>query len=519
MRDYLSRELDDYLWMKRLPAERITAELRRLRVRPHFKTAPWLHQLVCFYIGVCRPEFLFLLAPGLGKTKLILDLITQFRREGRLPGPALVGVPRAINVHSWMDDIPVHSDLGGWPIDCEDIEEKWERLCEPRADVAVIDFQSLHWALSKRKQARGSKKFTLVPDEARIARVQRIYRFVNIDEVHKLANHQSLWFSLWRRMTAEAMFAYGMTGTIFGRDLEDIWGQFYLVDRGETFGENLGLFRGAFFTSEPNKWGRGEKYTYNKSMDRQLNRMMQHRSIAYSEEEVLDLPQRVMRIDRFTMGKEQREHYLRMVEGIIEAKGQREEVEGQWVRMRQIRAGYLKWKDDTGDHVIRFKENPLLDGLELRVEEVVGRSKVVVAYDYTETGAMICDRLKQMKVDHEWYYGGTKDHEASRRRFMTDPACRVFVMNSAAGGTGNDGLQKVANHLILYETPTSPRERIQVIKRVHRPGLDGRAFIHDMVVRSSMDSGILADIAENRDTFDSVVNGRRRLTRGMLLMD
>ena len=375
VRQYLSRDFDSFLWMKKLREEDLMRQLRQLRVRPYFKTKPWLHQLVCFYIGLCRPEFLFLLDMGLGKTKIILDLITHFRREGNLPGPALVGVPRAINVHSWMDDIPVHSDLGGWPIDVEDIEEKWERLCEPKGDVAVIDFQSLHWALSKRKQAKGSKKFTLVPDEVRVARVQKIYRFVNIDEIHKLANHQSLWFSLWRRLTAEALYAFGMTGTIFGRDLEDIWGQFYLIDRGDTFGENLGLFRGSFFTAEPNKWGRGEKYTYNKSMDLQLNRMMQHRSLAYSENEVLDLPARVMRADRFTMGQEQRDHYLRMIDGIIEARGRREEAEGQWVRLRQIRAGYLKWTDGHGDHVIRFKENPLLDGLERRVEEAIGRGR------------------------------------------------------------------------------------------------------------------------------------------------
>src|SRR5687767_12765654 len=91
--EFLDRELDSFLWMKGLRREAILSELRQLRVPPAFKTDPWLHQLVCFWIGICKPRFLFLLDMGLGKSKIIADLATQARREKRLDR-GLITVPR-----------------------------------------------------------------------------------------------------------------------------------------------------------------------------------------------------------------------------------------------------------------------------------------------------------------------------------------------------------------------------------------------------------------------------------------
>lgn len=514
--DYLSREFDNYLWMKKLTEEQILQQLRRMRVRPQFKTKPWLHQLVCFYIGICNPNFLFLLDMGLGKSKIILDLITQAQREKKLKR-ALITVPRTINMESWKDDIELHSDLEPWTVDVQDSKEKWERLIDPNGDVTVIDYQGLHWALCEKKPGK-KKKMMLKPNEKRIEQIQKLYNFVGMDESHKLANHQSLWFSLMRQLTKEADFTYAATGTLFGKNLEDVWPQFYLVDGGETFGQNLGLFRASFFKAEANKWGRGEKYTYNVAMNEKLHQMLGHRSLRYDETEVLDLPKRVSRIEQFTMNDEQRGHYLRALEGFINAGGDLQECEAQWIKMRQITSGFLSWKDEHADHVVVFKENSKLDGLERLLDEMGDKSKAVISYEYTETGRLICERVKRMGLGYEWFYGGTKNKAESRRRFLEDPDCKIFVMNSAAGGTGNDGLQKVAHYLFLYETPSSPRERQQVIKRVHRPGQTSRTFVYDLVMRKSLEPGILADIAVSRCTFESVVNGRK-LNKDFFLQD
>lgn len=502
---YLRRPLDDFTWLKSLQRGALESELASLRVKPRFKTDPWLHQLVCFYIALCQPRFMFLLDMGTGKTKIILDVLLQLMREGRA-SRGLVTVPRLINIDSWKDDIGVHSELEPNLVRVEDIEEKRELLLNPpkSADLTVIDYQGLHWALCKR---RNGKKGALVRDDKLVRRAQRLYDFVGIDEIHKLANRESLWWGIMRQLTKDAPSVYGATGTLFGKNPEMAFGQFKLVDGGETLGENLGIFRAALFDQKEGKWQRSVEYSFPRRNEATLARILRHRSIRYDEDEVHDLPKLTQLRRTVDMSEEQRGHYMRALQGLIEAGGSVGELDAQWLRMRQIVSGYLAWKDDSGDHVLRFKQNPKLDALESLLDEM-GDSKAVVCYDYTETGRMIVDRIKAMGVDHVWYWGGTKDQSATRRRFLDDPACRVMVMNSEAGGTGNDGLQKVARYMMFYETPTTPITRKQTVKRIQRAGQLRRSYVIDIVAARSLDGGILDDLAASIDTHERVVNGR-----------
>lgn len=503
--DYMDRKFDSFTWMKRLSKDQLLAEIARLRVKPRFKTDPWLHQLVCFWIGLHYPRFLYLLDMGLGKTKIIADLITQVQRERKLEG-ALVFVPRLTNIDSWVEALGEHSELEPWPIASHDSEEKWELLMRPRGDVTLIDYQGFHIATTKKVPGKG-KKNNLVRDDKKIKILQRQYNLIAIDESHKLKNHNNLWFGLISQMTKTAEFCYATTGTLFGREVENLWSQFRLVDGGETFGENLGLFRAAFFNAKTHPW-KGTTYEFNPRQNDLLHTMLQHRSIRYDETEVMDLPKRVSRVVHCEMEDEQREHYLRALQGLINAGGEVKDLEGAWLRMRQIISGYLAWSDSNGKHVLPFKRNPKLDELERLIDEM-GDSKIVVCYDYTETGRLIVERVKAMGLGYEWFYGGTKDQSASRRRFLDDPNCRVFVMNSEAGGTGNDGLQKVARYMVFYETPCPPITRKQTEKRIHRPGQTERVFIYDLVMRKSLDRGILDAIKAGNDLYVGVVNGKR----------
>lgn len=507
LREYLERDLDTFVWMKGLRRETILRELSYLRVRPKFKTDPWLHQLVCFYIGICQPRFLFLLDMGLGKSKIVADLMTQRIRERKVRR-ALVTVPNVINMASWRDDLAKHSDLEPWTCDVENIEEKWERLANPQGDATIIDYQGLQNALCVRpKKGRGKLK----PDQRRIDHVRGIYDMVDMDESHKLKNHQNLWFSIMSSLTSTMPYVYANTGTVFGKNPEAMWSQFYLTDGGETFGENLGLFRSAFFGQHSDHFA-GTVWTFNKRTTRELNRMMQHRSIRYDEAEVpeLDLPKKVNHVIKLNMGDEQRQHYMRALEGLINAQnaGRPEDIDAPWTRMRQILSGYLIWKDKNGEHKVVFKENPKLDWTEQVLGEM-GDSKVVICHYFTDTGELIADRLTKAGHGVLRLYGGTKDKQLVREQFMRDSRYQVLVMNTDTGGTGNDGLQDVARYMIYYESPSAPDTRKQVDKRLHRPGQRKRTFIYDPVLRRTIDQGILDDIAEGRDLFESVVNGRR----------
>lgn len=510
--EFLDRELDDCRWMKRLLADQILRELKQLRTQPVFKTSPWLHQLVCFFIGIYYPRYLFLLDMGLGKTKLLLDLLTQVQRENKLDR-GLVAVPRVTNMSSWRDDVLRHSDLEPNPCNITDIEGKRERLLNPTGDLTIIDYQGLQWALCKKVPSKKGHK--LEWHEPWVRQARKLYNWVGIDESHMLSNDDSLWFRIMWQLTKDADYVYASTGTLFGKRVEDLWAQFYLVDRGETFGANLGIFREALFTLDSN--GFGNVWTFNKRRQPDLNRMLQHRSIRYDEREVpeLDLPKlTVVPPIKIEMEEEQRQHYLKALEGLIAAEDHHGDIEAPWIRMRQITSGYLAWKDAAGDHVVRFKDNPKLDHLERLVMER-GDGKLIIVHEYTETGRIISERLDQLKVKHLWLYGGSKDKGSIRDRFMQDASVGVLLMNWASGGTGNDGLQSVARYMVFYESPPSPTARHQTMKRIHRPGQLRRTFVYDLVCSGTVDKGILDDIAAGRSLYEDVVNGK--VSRAKLL--
>lgn len=512
LKAYMQRELDSCTWMKKLPREALERELRSFKVRPKFKGRdPWTHQLVCFLIGCSYPEYLFLLDMGLGKTRILIDLMTQRQREGRFKR-AIVTVPRLVNLGSWEDAIREYSDLEP-NIVSGSVADKWEALAHPKGDVTVIDYPGLQHALSARrtgskmseKGQRAGKNFEYAKDEEKIREVAKLYSFFAMDESHKSKNKDALRFKLLKKLTVNMPDRYATTGTLFGRNPEDIWAQFYLVDHGETFGDTLGMFRAAFFSEVKNYWK--QEFAFNKGMTRELYRFLHNRSIRYSEDECLDLPRRrhVTITSHFTV--EQRDHYQRAVEGLINARGELKELDSNYLRMRQICAGFLEWREEDEKCRVVFRDNPKLDALERLVEES-GDSKLVVSHEYTQSGQMITDRLTQMGVGFEWLYGKSKDPINAVRRFLADADKRVFVMNSESGGTGTDGLQKQARYLVFYESPASPITRQQVLKRVHRPGQEREPVIYDLVMDKSIDARILGFVKEGQDLHAAVVDGR-----------
>lgn len=501
---YLDREMESHGWLKRAPREDLVAACRDMRVRPVFKTAPWLHQLVCFHLAMCYPRFFFLLDMGLGKTKVILDVLTQLIREKRVKR-ALVCVPRQINIDGWGEAALEHSELEPGLVMVENIEAKREALLRPTGELTVIDYQGLILAASKKGK---SGKGKLVKDPAFIKKLSQVYQLLDLDESHKVGNPDSLWFSVIRDLADQMEFCYGNTGTIAAREMLAIWAQYRVVDGGSTFGEGVGLFKSAFFTSSIDGF-KGEVLTFDRSKARRLHQMMNNRAIRYDYAEIpeLDMPAMVCRRRTMRMGEEQRDHYLLAMQNLINAGGELKETKAQWFRMRQITSGYVQWSDDLGTHEQVFSFNPKLLELERLVDEAGGQ-KLVVSCEYTRTGALICEMLTRLGVGHAWLYGGSRDPVAVKRKFLSDPGCQVLVMNSDAGGTGVDSLQNVSRYLILYETPTNPTPRSQVVKRLHRPGQRQRTFIIDLTIERSVDVGILDRLAEGQDLFEEVVAGK-----------
>lgn len=505
LHNYTHREFNNYVWMKKATRRELLRVLMQEHLA-HTKGPPrWLHQLVCLYIGICEPWFLFLLDMGLGKTRIALDIMA-YRLHNDLAKRGLVTVPRMLNMGDWEAGASAYTDLEPWLVDCSDTEEKRHRLLEPRGDFTVVDYAGLVRACSKKH----GKKW--VKDQSFIDKLARRYDMQVLDESHRVSNADNHWFSVVSHLTRRMRACYALTGTAFNRDPEAVWAQFYLVDRGETFGENLGLFRATFYTSKQGAFR--TELTYNTHSSRLLHRMMGNRMLRYEDREVMDLPALLKQVVRMRLPDEQREHYMRALDGLIAAGDRLQEMDAQWFRMRQITAGYLQWKDEYGEHEHVFADNPKLGALERIVEEL-GDSKLVISHEYTRTGQLICDWLQQRGIVHHWIHGGVKNQRQLKDAFIQQRNVQVLVMNSAVGGTGIDGLQAVCHYMVLYETPCPPTERKQLIKRLLRGGQQHPVRLFDLCMTYTVDAGILQSVEDGIDMYEAVMAGRH--PRNLLL--
>lgn len=499
VRAYLEREVDDWRWIKSVPRE---ALLEQVPKGFKFYTDPRTHQLACFLVGLDQPRFLFLLGMGGGKTKLILDLI-RYRKHRKQLGRALVLYPNVINLETWLAQVAAHApDLSVTPL-VGSAQKRWELLESTDTDLCVMNFAGLG-VFGAGQNRRGKA----VVDPEAMDRLMSHFNFFAVDETHLgLSSHQSLFYDLCRYASEQVEFAYGCTGTVMDSDPTKIYSQFAAIDLGETFGPNFPLYRSAFFNAVKVRWGSGTDWRFDGARRGDLSRMMQHRSLRYEDAEVNDLPD-MMPVTQIIvpMSKDQRDFDTAMRE---EQRAKREAGESPqlWIRQRQTVAGFRVIKLDSEKHFVPFAKNPKGEALAQWVQELPEDEKFVISHEFIPSGVLITQELKKLGVTFAGVGNGFKTPGLELRRFLTDHRCRAFVMNSAAGGTGVDGLQRVARYGFLYETPSSPSRRRQVLKRLHRDGQQRRVYWYETVARGiDIDSRLLKSIEQGQDLFASIVD-------------
>ena len=104
------------------------------------------------------------------------------------------------------------------------------------------------------------------------------------------------------------------------------------------------------------------------------------------------------------------------------------------------------------------------------VEEVIeelGGKKLIVFANYKRTNQALVDRLGCNGI---WGDTSAKDKEKYWDEFLTDPACKVIVLNPAAAGIGLDNAQHCCQEIIYLEPPVSLSQWTQSLSRVHRSG-------------------------------------------------
>ena len=516
VKTFLERELDEFDWVKDLKVEDLDAALAAMDPVPEFHTEPHLHQKACFLLGVHNPEFLFFLDMGLGKTKLILDLISYEIQCGR-PAHTLVVVPNLVNIETWVEEAAIHTpNLVVMPL-YGSTEQRMDAflypgdLIETEPDVWVINYKGLMLLGSEKVKNPKTGKSKSRPSPQAIKDIGRRVQWIVFDESTEIKNHASQRTKVCTAIGRQCSGRFALTGTPHGRDPSDLWSQFMAVDQGATLGTTLGLFREAFFAKTKSPFGHWYDYRFKEAAKPTLHRLLKNRSIWYDSDECVDLPDRTVSTVHVKLPEASQDYYRSMMSKLIEAakvSAGSVDFRASFVRLRQITSGFLGYKDDeSGAKVeVDLGENPKLEALLSLIDQMPLGAKMIVFNEFIHSGEVISSALDDLKIWHTRLWSGTMDKKEAIATFKSAPGCRVLISNHKSGGKGLN--LQAANYVVFYESPLSPIDRSQAEKRAWRPGQGQHVFQYDLVVRGSVDQQILENLEQGKNLLDQLVKGK-----------
>lgn len=504
---FLARDLAEFDFLKGEQPAELDQALAELDPPPDFHTDPFIHQKIMFLIGVYLPEFLFFSSMGTGKTKVVLDLFWWYRRAYGFK-KMLVMVPNVSNVFSWEEEVPKHRpELTGMAMD-RSLGDRWEMLEQP-ADVCVLNYQGLVSMGSRQNPNKGKKSRAWALDTAAVDEIASHFDFVVFDESQAFKNTQSLTYSICRRLAGQLDARFALTGTPMGRDALDLWGQFYVVDRGKTLGPNKAIFRESFFKARQTPWT--VEYKLRKDREQLLNKVLKNRSIRFSAEECLDLPKQVFKRVPVEFPNSMVTYYNTIRQKMKEAQMDKQTLEFNFAKMRQLSSGFLYQTDeDTGERMdITFDQNPKMDALLELLSDMPQDAKCVVFHEFVRTGELIEQALQKKKYGVVRLWSGTDNHREVLKKFNNNKNTCVLAVNNASGAQGLN--LQVANYVVFFESPVDPITRQQAEKRCHRPGQDKPVFYFDLIMKDSVDERIMSFLKEGKNLMRAIIDGSERI--------
>ena len=500
---YLARDpWESLAWFKSLLPLEVEEELSYIRPRPKFHCPLRTDQKVLFLVGLAHPDVVFMSDLGSGKTSVSLELLSYFYDHGFMRR-GFVFAPTDEVAEGWEDEI------NKWGFDIPHVRlsgssrKKWDAVQNFGDGLVIGTYIGVAAMVSKLAAVEGSKKRKRqVHARSMLGLVDRVDAVV-YDQSTRLGDTKSLSFEVCKQFSLESQLRYALAGRAFGRDAFVLWSQFFLTDRGRALGTSAGMFREAFWRRRQTPWG--IKWVARKRREPELAKFIASSSIRYSIDECVQLPPKVPVLKECAFPDENWAYYDEVVEELVSARGNYREVQNTFLRMRQISSGFIGFHDDeTGERAqIEFAKNPKLDLLTQLIDEVPEDRKLIVFYEFTWSGARICQELAKAGHKFGWLWAGTKNWTTIKEAFNDDPDFRVIVANWRKASMGLN--LQAANYIFYYESPVSAIERYESEGRIYRTGQKHKSMIYDVVVKDSADEKILQFHKEGKDLFRSLV--------------
>lgn len=403
-------------------------------------------------------RYLLALDMGSGKTRTVLEALT----EDHLP--ALVIAPKRVAENVWGPE-----------------QEAWR----PDLTLAIAAGDP---ARRKRSLGQGADITVIGRDNANDALGAQEWRTVVLDELSGYKSRQTKRWKTARKITTDAKYVWGLTGTPAPNGLLDLWAQVYLLDKGARLGTGITKFRERYFT--PGRQlsnGVITEWLLKPGADRRIHGLLEDIALSLNAEDLaLSLPPVGHNDVTVPLPPKVKHLYRGMKDTLV---GESELLGNVTVtavnaavlssKLQQISSGVL-FPDDaavTGEPAQRLhweKVNAVKE-----IIEGTG-SPVLVLYQFREERQMLLEELP----------GAVDDSIPDLQKRWNDGQIPVLVAHPGSVGHGLN--LQYGGHTIVWASHTwSSEEYQQVNKRMARPGQKHPVTIHHLFSPGTIDRPIL----------------------------
>lgn len=445
------------------------------------------YQLKAINHQIANPSSMLWIGMGLGKTVItetsIAHLIQhQFTRAALVLGPLRV-------VQSvWLQEARKWSHLQHlrFSLIHGNAMERMRALTRP-ADIYLMNYENLSW-LEAQLQHYYIKRGTLLP-----------FDYLALDESTKLKNYDT------KRMTAIIpllpYFNYrtGLTGTPASNGLEDLFGQYLVIDGGQRLGRSKDFYLGNYFKKADSN---GYKYKVTPEGEAYIHHAVADITLEMKTEDYIDLPDFVTNDIYVDLSPKHRRQYdeLEMLMFTELDNGEPLEVNAPAAKTNkclQFSNGAAYTNTETKEwHAVHDAK---LDALEDIMEEA-GGSPVLVAYNYTPDALRIMKRFPYAKN-----LTGMKGAEfVQTLEDWKQGKVRMLLGHPASMGHGVDGLQKAGHTLVWFGLNWSLELTLQFNARIQRQGQGHPVVCHRILTRNTMDDAVRIALDVKTQTQDNL---------------
>ena len=426
-----------------------------------------------------------LLDPGLGKTSCCLAMVSILRKKEYMKR-ALVIAPLRPLYEVWPEEIETWENFNHLKYHIFHGKGRNPDAIPDDTDIVLINPEGLLWLLDEKHPERLKKLGCDV---------------LIVDESTRFKDSGTQRFKKLRRAISTFKRRYILTGSITPNGLLDLFGQIYILDRGNALGAYITHYKRKYFY-QPNPMGydweplEGAFETIVKRIDPLVVQMraedyLDMPAITYHNVPVT-LPDKAM--EKYRMME--REFLLQLETGAPLIASNAAVAGG---KCRQIANGRCYYEDV--ERKVEVLHGKKLEALEDLREELQG-SPLLVLYEFQHDRDAILERWPQVP----FIGSGVPPKKASEIISAFNAGQIPMLMGHPASMGHGLNLQKSCSHVVWYGVTWNFEHYDQAIRRVYRQGQAAHVFVYHIVARGTLDQKVLRVLAEKERSQAQLLN-------------